>query len=122
MIGAPGERSENLEDDGDAVAGPLVVVHEGVAGVRILFDVVRDTRGGEHVLEPRRVAAIPPILGAVARDDWTRAGKVALGIDFFRRGPIVHAGRSVAMPRREQQREPAAMQKPMTPTLPVQLG
>ena len=75
----------------------LLVVHEGVAGVWIFLDVVRDESALESLLKLIGDALFPLALGPVASDD--RAGDLEEGFDIGRElATIVDAsgGKAVA--------------------------
>jgi hypothetical protein len=97
-----------------------VVVEEGVPGARVQLDVVRHADGGEDLFQPVGGAPGEAVAGAVAAHDRAGAGQHRLGVGVLAGGAVVDAGGLEAVAGGEQQREPAAMQNPMTPIIPVQ--
>jgi hypothetical protein len=68
VIGAAFDDAQDFEDDRNAIAGSLMIVHEGVPCVWVFLHVVRNRNRSEHAFEARRIAAIASIFRAIARD------------------------------------------------------
>src|SRR4051794_32604834 len=83
-----------------------VVVQEGMAGVGVLLDVVRDAGLGEALLELGGGAAEAEVLLAVARDN--RAGALELLAEVARQDAVVDRRGGEVEARRTEQREAAA--------------
>ena len=85
-----------------------MVVHEGVAGLGVLLDVVVYAHRGQAAAEPPPCAAQIRVLSAEAADDRARAFKELFGIGLLACRAIVHAGCVEPPARCQHQREPAA--------------
>jgi hypothetical protein len=79
VLGGPGERPHNHEDERVAVAGALVVVEERVPNLTVLLHVVVHPERLQGPVELLGGPPVGPILGAIAADDGTDpAGKASV--------------------------------------------
>ena len=93
------------QDDTEHPDQALVIVEEGVPGVRVLFDILVDLMPLECTFQPRRRALQRPVATAKARDH--RTGTVQDRIDVVRDLPVVRRYRRKAVAGRQKDRKTA---------------